>query len=87
MEGAADGEGAVGDVVGLAAGPVFEPIVNEEVANFKDGGFVGFFVGLGVGLGGGDATDGSEGDGVGRQGSAEGRSGFSRRMLGGDDFF
>ena len=64
MEGAADGEGAVGDVVRFAHGPLFLTVVDEEGTDFEGGGFVGFGVGCGVGLGVGDFADGAEGDGV-----------------------
>ena len=59
-EGAADGEAAVGDVVGVAGGPLFLMVVYEERADLEGGGLVGFGVGGGVGLGVGDATDGAE---------------------------
>ncbi len=73
-EGAADGEAAVGDVVGVAGGPFFLMIVDEEWADFEGGGLVGFGVGSGVGLGVGDAADGAESNGVDfGGGGAEGR--------------
>jgi len=59
-EGAADGEAAVSDVVGVAGGPLFLMVVDEERADFEGGGLVRFGVGGGVGLGVGDATDGAE---------------------------
>ena len=64
MEGAADGEGAVGDVVDLAHGPLFLAGVDEEGADFEGGGLVGFGVGCGVGLGVGNFADWAESDGV-----------------------
>ncbi len=57
VEGAADGEGAVGDVVEFAHGPLFLAVVDEEGTDFEGGGFVGFGVGCGVGLGVGDFAD------------------------------
>ncbi len=63
-EGAANGEGAVGDVVDLAGGPFLLAVVDEERADFEGGGFVGFGVGGRVGLSVRDFADGAEGDGV-----------------------
>ena len=65
MQGAADGEGAVGDVVGFAGGPLSLAVVDEEWTDSDAGGFVGLFFGRGVGLGVGDAAYGAERDGVG----------------------
>jgi hypothetical protein len=61
---AADGEGAVGDVVDLAGSPLFLSVVDEEWADFEGGGLVDFGVGSCVGLGVGDFAVGPEGDGV-----------------------
>ena len=63
-EGAADGEGAVCDVVDLAGGPLFLTIVDEEWADFEGRGFVGFCVRRCVGLRVGDFAERPEGDGV-----------------------
>ena len=63
-KGAADGEGAVGDVVNLAGGPLFLAVVDEERADFEAAGLVGFGVGGGVRLGVGDLAVRAEGDGV-----------------------
>jgi len=63
-KGAANGEGAVGDVVNLAGSPLFLVVVDEERADFEGGGLVGFGVWGCVGLGVGDSAKGAEGDGV-----------------------
>jgi hypothetical protein len=63
-EGAANGEGAVGNVVNLAGGPLLLAVVDEEGADFKGGGLVGLGIGGCVGLGVGDLAKGAEGDGV-----------------------
>ena len=49
-KGAADGEGAVGDVVDLAGGPLLLAVVDVERADVQGGGLVG--LGLGGGVGG-----------------------------------
>jgi hypothetical protein len=64
VEGAADDEGAVGDIVDVAEGPLFLVAVDEERANVEGGGFFGFVVGVGFGWGVGDFARGAEGDGV-----------------------
>jgi hypothetical protein len=58
-KGAAYGEGAVRDVVDLAGGPFFLAVVDEEGADFKGGGFVGFGIGGCVGLRVGDPAKGA----------------------------
>ena len=63
-EGAANGEGAVGDVVDFAGGPFFLAVVDEEGADFEGGGFVGFGVGGCVGLRVRHSAEWAEGDGV-----------------------
>ena len=63
-EGAADGEGAVGDVVDLAGGPLLLAVVDEQGADLERGGLVGFGVGGGVGLGVRDSAVRAERDGV-----------------------
>jgi len=63
-EGATNGEGAVGDVLDLAGGPFFLELIDEEGANFEDGGLVGFGVGSCVGLRVGHFAEGAQGDGV-----------------------
>jgi hypothetical protein len=62
VEGPADGEGAVGDVVEFAHGPLFLAVVDEERPDFEGRSFIGFGVGCGVGLSVGDFADGTEGD-------------------------
>lgn len=64
-EGAANGEGAIGDFVEVAGGPFLLMFVDEQGADFEGGGLVGSAVGGGVGLGVGNATEGAEGDDVG----------------------
>jgi hypothetical protein len=64
VEGAADDEGPVGDVVDFADGPLFLVAVDEEAADVEAGGFLRFVVGVGFGRGVGDATRGAEGDAV-----------------------
>ncbi len=63
-QGSADGEAAVGDVVGVAGGPLFLTVVYQERANFERGRFVGFAVGGSVGLSVGDAACDAECHGV-----------------------
>ena len=64
-QGSADGEGAVGDVVGVAGGPLFLAAVDDQRADLEGFGGSG-----GVGRGGGrgrrvgDLAGGAEGDGV-----------------------
>ncbi len=74
-EGAADDEGAVGDVVDLAEGPLFLSAVDVEGADAEGGGVVGFGVGGGFGWGVGDAAGWAEGYGVGLGGLGCGGSG------------
>ena len=64
MKSAANGEGAVGDVVEFTHGPLFLAVVDEEGTDFEGGGLVGFGVGCGVGLSVRDFADGAKGDGV-----------------------
>jgi hypothetical protein len=61
---AADGEAAVGDVVGVAGGPLFLVVVDEEGTDLEGGCFVFFAVGGGVGLDEWDAANSAEGDDV-----------------------
>src|SRR5258705_12566409 len=63
-ERAADGEGAVGNVVDFAGGPFFLAVVDEEGADFEDGGLVGLGVGGCVGLRVGQVAVRAEGNGV-----------------------
>ena len=72
-KGAANGEGAVGDVVELAGSPFFLAVVDEEGADFKGGGFVGFGVGSRVGLRVRHSAEWAEGDGVDLWGCGEER--------------
>jgi hypothetical protein len=64
-EGAADDEGAVGDVVDFAYGPLFLGAVDEERADAEGGGVFGLVVWGGFGRGVGDFAGGAEVDGVG----------------------
>jgi hypothetical protein len=64
VEGAADDEGAVGDVVDVAEGPFFLVAVDVQGANAEGSGVLGFVVGGGFGRGVGDFARGAEGDGV-----------------------
>jgi len=63
-EGAANGEGAVGDVVDFASGPFFLAVVHEEGADFEGGCLICFGVGGCVGLGIRYLAERAEGDGV-----------------------
>ncbi len=60
-EGAADDEGAVGDVVDFAEGPLFLDAVDDEGADTEGGGVFGFGVGGGLRGGVGDFARGAEG--------------------------
>src|SRR5258707_14839138 len=62
-KGAANGEGAVGDVVDFAGGPFFLAVVDEEGTDFEGGGLVGFGVGGCVGLRVGQSAEWAGGDG------------------------
>jgi len=64
VEGAADDEGAVGDVVDFADGPLLLNAVDVEATDVEAGGFFGFVVGVSFGRGVGDAARGPEGHGV-----------------------
>ena len=64
VEGAADDEGAVGDVVDFADSPLFLYSVDVEGTDVEAGGFLGFVVGDGLGRGVGNAACGPEGDAV-----------------------
>ena len=64
VEGAADDEGAVGDVVDFADGPLLLNAVDIEAADVEAGGFFRFVVGVGFGRDVGDAARGAEGHGV-----------------------
>jgi len=75
VEGAADGEGAVGDVVELANGPLLLFAVDEERADFEGGAVVVLGVGRAEGGGEGDFADGAKGDGVDFRGFGRGREG------------
>jgi hypothetical protein len=61
---AANGEGAVGDVVDFAGGPFFLAVVDEERPDFERGSLIGFGVGSCVGLRVRHLTEGTKGDGV-----------------------
>jgi len=63
-EGAADGEGAVGDVVDFAGRPFLLAVVDEEGADFEGGGLVGLGIGGCVGLRVGHFAVRAEGNGV-----------------------
>ena len=64
VEDASDGEGAIGDGVLLADGPLLELVVDDERANFEGGAVVVFGIGRGEGRGVGNLADGAEADGV-----------------------
>jgi hypothetical protein len=64
VEGAADDEGAVGDVVDFADGPLLLNAVDVKGTDVEAGGFFRFVVGVGFGRGVGNAACGAEGDAV-----------------------
>ena len=64
VEDAADGEGAVGDFVELAGGPLALGVVDEKGADGEGGGVFAALVGGGVGRGVGNFARGAESDGV-----------------------
>ena len=64
VEGAADDESAVGDVMDFADGPLLLNAVDVEGTDVEAGGFFRFVVGVGLGRGVGHAARGAEGDAV-----------------------
>ncbi len=63
-EGPADDEGAVGDIVDFAEGPLFLCTVDDEGADAEGGGVFGGGVGRGLGGSVRDFAGGAEGDAV-----------------------
>ena len=76
-EGAADDEGAVGDVVDVAYSPLFLGAVDDEGADAEGGGVLGLVFRGGFGRGVGDFAGRAEVDGVGLGGA--GRGGGEKR--------
>ena len=64
VQGAADGEGAIGDVVGFAHGPLLLAVVDEERTDLQSGGLIGFGIGSRIGLRKGNSMERPQCDGV-----------------------
>jgi hypothetical protein len=78
---AANGEGAVGDVVDLAGGSLFLFFVDEGQANLEGEGRVGLGIGSCVGLGVGNLSVGAECDWVYLWGGSGAESGSRDRAV------